>query len=41
MFNRRIDNAIGNLYDSIYLLSMEVKDLREELDYLLEVFDND
>jgi hypothetical protein len=41
MFNRKLEEAIENLYDSIYLLSEEVKDIREEVDYLLEVLDND
>jgi hypothetical protein len=41
MFNRKLEEAMENLYDSIYLLSEEVKDIREEVDYLLEVLDND
>jgi FtsZ-binding cell division protein ZapB len=41
MFNRKLEEAIENLYDSIYLLSEEVKEIREEVDYLLEVLDND
>jgi hypothetical protein len=35
MFNRKINEAIEILYDSIYLLGAEVKELREEVDYLV------
>ena len=41
MFNKKLEEAVENLYDSIYLLSEEVKTIREEVDYLLEVLDND
>jgi hypothetical protein len=41
MFNKKLEEAMENLYDSIYLLSEEVKTIREEVDYLLEVLDND
>ena len=41
MFNKKINEAIEILYDSIYLLAEEIKEIREEVDYLLEVLDND
>jgi hypothetical protein len=41
MFNRKLEEAVEVLYDSIYLLAEEVKEIREEVDYLLEVLDND
>jgi hypothetical protein len=41
MFNRKLQESVEVLYDSIWLLSEEVKTIREEVDYLLEVLDND
>jgi hypothetical protein len=41
MFNRKLEEAVEVLYDSIWLLSEEVRTIREEVDYLLEVLDND
>ena len=41
MFNRKLEEAVEVLYDSIWLLSEEVRTIREEVDYLLEVLDTD
>jgi hypothetical protein len=41
MFNKKLQESVEVLYDSIWLLSKEVKTIREEVDYLLEVLDND
>jgi prefoldin subunit 5 len=41
MFNRNINEAIEILYDSIYLLTEEIKEIREEVNYLSEILDND
>jgi hypothetical protein len=45
MFNKKyyevLEIHLENLNDAIYLLSEEVKSIREEVDYLLEVLDND
>jgi len=37
MFNRKTNEAIEILYDSIYLLGADVKELREEVDYLVHL----
>jgi phage shock protein A len=36
MFNKKVNELIEELSDSIYLLSQNIKELKEEVDYLYD-----